>query len=383
MRILAVGGGSGGHVTPVVAVLREVKRLQPNAQIRFWCDKKFAQNAQSIVDGFDRNIPVQIINAGKFRRYYHLSFLRQLLWPSVVLQNFRDLFLVIVGFIQSLVKLIVWRPNVIFLKGGYVSLPVGVAAHVLRIPYVIHDSDAHPGLTNRILSRWASAIATGAPLENYQYPSKISKYVGIPVRPEFHKFTEAERHKAKEQWGIEKGRPLIVITGGGLGAMNINDTVAIVLKDLMKLGSVVLISGDAQYDELRSLTPQNSEKFQLYPFISDELASLLGAADVVVSRAGATFIVELASMAKPTILIPNPKLAGGHQLKNALVYEKAGAVKVVDEEAMIKDPQILVSAIHEVLSDPNKASGMAKVFAEFARPKAAHDVAEMVVKAAK
>ena len=178
MKILAVGGGSGGHVTPVVAVLRELKARDQSAEIRFWCDRKFAPQAKSIMHHFDDTIPVQPIFSGKLRRYHTLPLWRQLLRPvTIVFPNLRDIFFVVCGFVQSFFKLLVWRPDVVFTKGGYVCLPVGLAAKILRIPLVIHDSDAHPGLTNRVLSRWATAIATGAPLEYYPYPKKISRYV--------------------------------------------------------------------------------------------------------------------------------------------------------------------------------------------------------------
>jgi UDP-N-acetylglucosamine--N-acetylmuramyl-(pentapeptide) pyrophosphoryl-undecaprenol N-acetylglucosamine transferase len=119
MKILAVGGGSGGHVTPVVAVLREIKKIQPTANVRFWCDKKFSKQASEIVSNFNRSIITQTIFAGKFRRYYHMSIIRQLLMPSIVLPNIYDSFIVCLGFLQSLIKLIIWRPDVIFTKGGY------------------------------------------------------------------------------------------------------------------------------------------------------------------------------------------------------------------------------------------------------------------------
>jgi UDP-N-acetylglucosamine--N-acetylmuramyl-(pentapeptide) pyrophosphoryl-undecaprenol N-acetylglucosamine transferase len=383
MKILAVGGGSGGHVTPVVAVLREIKKTRPRAEIRFWCDKKFVIQAKEIMDHFDKNIPVQTIVAGKLRRYHHLTVLRQLFWPSLVASNIRDGFLVIGGFFQSLAKLIIWRPDVVFAKGGYVCLPVGVAAHILRIPLVIHDSDAHPGLTNRCLSRYATKIGTGAPLEYYPYPTKKSRYVGIPVASEFHKFSIKERSDAKKEWGLDQSYPLIVVTGGGLGASRINDAFVLALKDLMKFCSVVLISGMGQYDELRAITPPNCDRFQLHSFISSGMATLIGAADLVVARAGATTIIELAASAKPTILIPNGKLSGGHQLKNAAVYLKKDAIKVIDEDIMVENPNILVSSIRDVLSDPKEMAKMANKFAEFARPNAAKDMAEMIISAAR
>ncbi len=260
MKVLAVGGGSGGHVTPVVAVLREIRAKQPKAEIRFWCDKKFSKQAKSLLAGFDADIRVDTVSSGKFRRYYHLSIIRQLFWAKLVMLNLRDSFFVIVGFFQSLAKLIIWRPDVVFTKGGYVCLPVGMAAKLLGIPLVIHDSDAHPGLTNRILAKWANAIATGAPLEYYSYPKSISRYVGIPISSDFHKFSDAERIAAKQQWGIKPESKLIVVTGGGLGAKRINDAVAEALDSLLELGSVVLIAGAAQYDELRAITPESDER---------------------------------------------------------------------------------------------------------------------------
>jgi UDP-N-acetylglucosamine--N-acetylmuramyl-(pentapeptide) pyrophosphoryl-undecaprenol N-acetylglucosamine transferase len=383
MKILAVGGGSGGHVTPVVAVLREIRKKRPQAEIRFWCDKKFAREASELIGHFDNKIPVHTIIAGKLRRYHHLSVLRQLLWLSLVLKNIKDMFLVVIGFFQSFLKLIIWRPDVVFTKGGYVCLPVGVAAYILHIPLVVHDSDAYPGLTNRILGKWATAIVTGAPLEYYNYPSKKSRYVGIPIAAEYHEFSEKERIAAKKQWGIALDRPLLVVTGGGLGASRINDAIAISLEKLLKITSVVLVSGNGQYDELRSITPKNSENFQLYPFISKDFASLLGAADVVIARAGATTILELASLAKPTILIPNAKLSGGHQLKNAEVYRKVNATVIVDEDRLVENPNIIVDAVNNILSDPIGSKKMAHIFSSFARPNAAQDVADVIISNAK
>lgn len=379
MKILAVGGGSGGHVTPVVAVLREVRKKHPRAELRFWCDYKFLRQSREIVHGFDPKIPVQWILAGKLRRYSHMTTLQHLMTPSIVLKNIRDAFLVVAGLIQSIIKLLIWRPDVIFLKGGYVSLPVGIAAHIWGIPFVIHDSDSYPGLTNRILSRWASSIATGAPLENYPYDKTKTKYVGIPVAPEFHEYSDADKLTARRKWWINPDRPLLVVTGGGLGAKNINDVTITTLHDLLKISSVVLISGVGQYDELRSLTPPNDQNFQLHPFISKDLASLLGAADVVVSRAGATFILELAALAKPTILIPNAKLTAGHQVKNAKVYEDTGALVVLDEDKLIKHPNMLVDTVKDLMDDTKKARSLGQKFAEYAKPNAASDVADMVL----
>jgi UDP-N-acetylglucosamine--N-acetylmuramyl-(pentapeptide) pyrophosphoryl-undecaprenol N-acetylglucosamine transferase len=333
---------------------------------------------------FDSTVPVQTILSGKFRRYNNLPMWRQLLRPvSIVFPNLRDLFFVGCGFVQSFVKLLLWRPDVVFTKGGYVCLPVGMSARLLGIPLVIHDSDAHPGLTNRILAKWATAIATGAPLKHYPYPEKISRYVGIPISTEFTPFDTDARRTAKQELGFDQNRPLVVITGGGLGAKRINDAVAVNLMHLLDITAIILVSGAAQYDELRALTPQDDDRYQLHAFVSQGMAKMLGAADVVITRAGATTILELAALAKPTILIPNGYLTGGHQLKNAAAFAEDGAVAVIDEHELDKTPYILVDKIKALLNNPNEMQWMSKKFHVFARPNAASDVADMIVSAVK
>ena len=297
-------------------------------------------------------------------------------------KNVGDAFLVGIGFVQSLAKLIIWRPDVIFTKGGYVCLPVGMAARALGIPLVIHDSDAHPGLTNRILSRWATSIGTGAPLEYYHYPKSKSKYTGIPINVEFKPYTKAQQWDAKREWGIDPDKPLIVITGGGLGARRLNDTSMGILKKLQKSASVVLLSGVGQYDELKARLPKNGENFQLHAFTS-RMPQLLGAADIVITRAGATTILELVALAKPTILVPNAALTGGHQIKNAAVYEDAKAAVVLIEDDMINQPEMLLQAVNSLLENPKTTQAMARRFASFAKPDAAKDMAKMILAARK
>jgi UDP-N-acetylglucosamine--N-acetylmuramyl-(pentapeptide) pyrophosphoryl-undecaprenol N-acetylglucosamine transferase len=146
---------------------------------------------------------------------------------------------------------------------------------------------------------------------------------------------------------------------------------------------VILISGEAQYDELRALTPQNDAQYQLHAFVASGMADMLGAADIVVARAGATTILELAGLAKPTILVPNGFLTGGHQLKNAAVYAENGAVSVIDELELEKRPDMLVDEIANLLADPSRMSAMSESFAAFAKPHAARDMAQMIVDAVK
>lgn len=342
----------------------------------------FAPQARSTVATFDASIRFDTVVAGKLRRYHHLTLWQQLTWPSLVLSNLRDGFLVGVGIFQSFFKLLVWRPDVIFTKGGYVCLPVGIAARFLRIPLVIHDSDAHPGLTNRVLAKWATTIATGAPLEYYPYDRRRSHYVGIPIDRRFHPLKSSEQRAAKKEWGIAVDRPLLVVTGGGLGATRVNDAVVAALEHLQAFCSVILVSGTGQYEALRERLPENDSHFQLHPFVT-HMASLLGAADVVVARAGATTILELAALEKPTILVPNGKLTGGHQLKNAAVYEAADAVVVLDEASMEADANVLVQAVRRLIDDPKISSAMARRFRAFSKPDAAKEMADLILKAAR
>jgi UDP-N-acetylglucosamine--N-acetylmuramyl-(pentapeptide) pyrophosphoryl-undecaprenol N-acetylglucosamine transferase len=359
-------------------VLKALRARDPDTEFQFWCDSAFAPQATRIIAEYDKTIPIDVITAGKFRRYHHLTALQHLLWPSLMWANLKDLFKIVGGIIQSVWKLIRWRPDGIFTKGGYVCLPVGIAARLLRIPLVIHDSDAHPGLTNRVLSKWADRIGTGAPLEYYSYPKDRARYVGIPINAAFHPYTKAEQRAAKQEWGVDPDTPLLVVTGGGLGARRLNDVVIRSLEQLQKYVSVVLVAGAEQYEVLKDTVPPNSDQFQLHAFVTN-MDRLLGAADIVASRAGATTILELAALHKPTILVPNAALTGGHQLKNAAVYGDAQVAIVVDEDAMVEQPMILVRAVKSYLDDPKTTASMAKRFGSFARPHAARDMADMIL----
>ena len=331
---------------------------------------------------YDPNIRVQTVLGGKFRRYQHLSKLQHLLVPSVVFLNIRDLFLVVIGLFQSLLSLLIWRPNVVFLKGGYVCLPVGLAAWLLRIPIVIHDSDAHPGLTNRLLAPFAKRIATGVSLDHYNYPVKKTTYVGIPINNAYKLFTDSERKAVKKTLGFDQNRPLTVFIGGGQGARQINDAVALHLDGLLKLTNVVLVAGSAHYDELRSLTPRNDPRFKLEAFISHGMPELLGAADVVVTRAGATTLLELAALARPTIVVPSKRLTW--QVKHAKLYVDLQAVYLLDEDEFKKSGDIsLVTAVGCVLSDSVLRGKLESNLHQLACPDAAQDLAAIIIGAAR
>ena len=331
--------------------------------------------------GFDQTVPISVVVSGKLRRYHHLSVREHLLIPSVVIPNIIDMFKVLFGVLQAIVKLLLWRPDVVFAKGGYVCLPVGFAARLMRIPLVIHDSDAHPGLTNRLLAPHATYIATGAPLEHYPYPLDKTSYVGIPIAEAFRPASREERRATKLAHGFSPERPLVVVTGGGLGAKRINDAIAQKVDEITTKSSLLLISGVGQYDELRARMGEDTEAWQLKDFVSEGMAELLAAADVVVARAGATSILELAAVGAPTILVPNARLTGGHQLKNAEVYETVQAVKIVDEVAIDQDGGPLLKEILALLDDEPERLRLSENFRKFAKPQAAQKTAELVMKA--
>lgn len=376
-----MGGGSGGHVTPVAAVLRELKQRHPNAELRFWCDTHFAPQARSIMSEVDTSIRVQTVMAGKFRRYHHLTTVQHLTIPSVVFPNIRDMLLVLFGVGQSIGRLIIWRPDVVFAKGGYVCLPVGWAAWLLRIPVVIHDSDAHAGLTNRLLAPIAKRIATGVPLSHYNYPAEKSIYVGIPIDPRYQVVSRDEQAALKKALGMDPSRPLTVITGGGQGSKQINDVVALHLDELLTFTNVMLNSGSAQFDELRSLTPQNDPRFLLKDFVPG-LFEQFGAADIVVSRAGATALLELAAQAKPTIVVPSKRLTW--QVKHAKLYADEHAVMILDED-VFKDPQdeTFVKSIRQLVTQPSLRQKLGANLHKLARPHAASDMASIIIRVAR
>ena len=378
-----VGGGSGGHVTPVAAVCKQLRTTHPQAELRVWCDQKFYQQAFATMVTVDGHIKVEPIIAGKLRRYHSISLLKQLLQVrSIVIPNIIDGVKLIAGFVQSVIKLLVWRPDVVFSKGGFVCLPVGIAAVVLKIPLVIHDSDAHPGLTSRILARWATTIATGAPLKYYSYPKKISHYIGIPVASTAKPLTAAQQRKAKIDLGFSEHEPLVVITGGGLGAKSINTAVAMVADDLLQFCSVAVIAGKDNVVELQQSIKKRTN-LQLHGYVSpDTMQKMLGAADIVVSRAGATTLLELAALAKPSVIVPNEKLTGGHQVKNADVYRKAKAIVVLEDAKLTAEPRLLVDVINATLLNPATLKKLSTNIHEFAKPDAAKDMAALIVRAA-
>ncbi|HEX6462032.1 MAG TPA: glycosyltransferase [Candidatus Saccharimonadales bacterium] len=381
MKIVAAGGGSGGHVTPVLAVINELNKHDPALQVHFICDKGFLKQSKDIMSRAAVPVMVSYIMAGKWRRYHGIPFLKQFFYWPTLSGNVKDFFTLGIGFLQSVGLLLRNRPDVVFTKGGFVCVPVGLAAAILRIPLVIHDSDAHPGLTNRILSRYARFIATGAPLKFYSYPKARSYYVGIPISSAYMPTSEAQRRKIKHSLGLVEDRSLVAVTGGGGGALPINKAVSEGAKAITKMAQVVHLTGLHKAEAVAKSVGKN-DHYHVYEFVDQtKMAQIICAADVVVTRAGASTLLELAAAAKATIIVPNPRLTNGHQLKNAAVYKLANAAIVLNDDDIQAHHEHLTEAIMLLLNDNRQRAQLEKNIHILAKPHAAEDVAKLLMRA--
>lgn len=377
---MSAGGGSGGHVTPALAVLRELNRLDPKLKAYFVTDRQFAAQASEIMSKAPFKVQIKRIYAGKFRRYHNVGWFRQLIDIPTLALNLRDLFLVGVGFLQSFVFLLRVKPDAVFTKGGFVCLPLGLAARVLRIPLAIHDSDSHPGLTNRILAKHATIIGTGAPVSMYPYNKKITRYIGIPIDPELGPVTKKQQRELKAALGLhDTNKPLLVVTGGGLGARNINHAITSIASQILPHMAILHITGAQKYQETVTAAPEHID-YIIKPFLPG-LSKALGAADLVLTRAGATSLAELEALAKPTIIVPHANLTGGHQLKNAQMLQEAKAAIVMDDSSIMLNPQRLLRIILALAQSEEKRNLLSSKIHAFAKPDAALNMAALIVDA--
>ncbi len=333
------------------------------------------------------------IPAGKFHRYAKWHFQDYFTHLDITLRdlifgNIWGFCKFVAGILTAFVRLFrkTTRPNVIFLKGGFVCLPVGLVARLIRIPYIIHESDTVTGLANRLLIKRAAKVAFGMPLSSETLASHHNYiWTGIPVGAEFQPISAAKQKSLKKAFSFDPGKPLVVITGGSQGSENLNKATRAILPELLEHNSVALVAGRAHYESMLDLKHyENWQKanlesdFRLFEFCNT-MSELLGAADLVVSRAGATTIAELASLQKPTILVPFARLPGGHQVKNAEHLQQNSAVAVIDDVAMCQNPQILLSEIQHLLRSPKTCASMSANFSKEARSDAARHLAEIIL----
>jgi UDP-N-acetylglucosamine--N-acetylmuramyl-(pentapeptide) pyrophosphoryl-undecaprenol N-acetylglucosamine transferase len=333
---------------------------------------------------FDQVCP---ISAGKFRRYHGQSHLANLIDIRTLVLNIRDLFKVIKGVSDSQTLLKKIKPDVVFSKGSYVAVPVGIAAHLQSIPIVTHDSDYSAGLANRIVGRWAGVHATGVASGDYPYAKNTIKYVGIPLAKNIKPVTKKEQGAFKESLGLPNDSIVVLVAGGGLGAKDVNDKILAIAGDLLKKYPslyILHLSGSSHESNVteayRLNLPQDLLKRVNVLGFTDEFYKYSAAADVVITRAGATALAEFAAQAKACIVIPSPFLTGGHQLKNARMLEELSAVKVIDNAAASKDLEKVVS---ELIGSEKARSSLAKKMGSTAKTGAAAELAAILIDIAK
>lgn len=327
------------------------------------------------------------MSSGKFRRYHGEGLLSHLTDIKTLLLNFRDIFKVLFGTFTAIRLLRKYKPDVVFSKGGYGAVPVGLAAHLLGVPIITHDSDAVPGLANRIIGRWAKVHTTAMAPQYYPYESSSVKQVGIPVDERIKPVDAAEQKSLKKKIGLPPDSLLLLVAGGGLGSQTINHLMAKISPELLKNNpslEVVHFSGTGNLDALvelyqRELGKQISRRIKVLGFSSDFYA-YSGAADVVLARAGATTLAELAILHKAAIIIPSPFLTGGHQLRNVegLTTKKAAVILQNDV-----GPQKLLSTINSLLQNKDKREQLQRSIGSFAQPGAAAELADILLRAAK
>lgn len=380
--MIVTGGGTAGHVTPLLAVVTELHKRHPEVQIRYI--GQYGDSMQNIVKeqgNIDRRYRIL---AGKWRRYHGLSVVGHLADIKTLAKNFRDAVLFTLGYVQSIFILLFWRPKVVFAKGGFVCLPVGLAAATLRIPVITHDSDSIPGLTNRILSRFARLQATGMPTTFYKdfYQLEKLRYTGIPVMADFDNVaSDTFKHQSRLFFKIPNDAKVVAVIGGSLGAVRLNDAILANLRSLTDdYINLIWVTGAKQYKELVEKSGQLVERkafLKMFAFSSD-MPKIIAAADIVISRAGATSIAELALAAKPVILVPSPYLVGGHQVKNAVNLEKSNAVIVVTEHQIEKDASIVGNTVGSLFSDESKRAELSKNIYKLAVKDASAKIADVI-----
>ena len=326
-KIVLTGGGSAGHVTPNIALIPALKK----AGFDIFYIGSYNGIEKKLIE--DYNIPYFGISTGKLRRYFD---------PK----NFSDPFRVLKGFSESRALLKRIKPDIVFSKGGYVSVPVVRAAGALKIPYIVHESDMTPGLANKLSMTGARKICCNVPETMRLLPAEKAVLTGTPIRDELSK---GSKEAGKELCGFTDNKPVLMIIGGSLGAQSVNETVRYALPRLLPQFNIVHLCGKEKMDNLKLSVPG----YKQFEYVKNELKDIFAMADIVVSRAGANSICELLALKKPNILIPlSTKASRGDQMLNARSFEQQGFSMVIDNDEL--DEDILVETIEELYNNREK-----------------------------
>lgn len=326
-KIILTGGGTAGHVTPNIALMPALKEAM--------YDISYIGSYEGIEKQLiaDLNIPYHGISSGKLRRYKSLK-------------NLSDPFRVIKGYFQARKLMKTIKPDIVFSKGGFVTVPVVLAAAHKKIPVIIHESDMTPGLANRIASRGATKICCNFPETLKYLPSDKAVLTGSPIRKEL---MCGNRLEGLKLCGFNTDKPVLMVVGGSTGAVRVNNAIREILPQLLERFQVVHLCGKGKMDESLNNTPG----YVQFEYISKEMRDLFAIADIVISRAGANAICELLALKKPALLIPLSAAASrGDQILNARSFKEHGYASVLEEEQLTS--KLLLQTIEELYANRDK-----------------------------
>ncbi|MFA7169744.1 MAG: undecaprenyldiphospho-muramoylpentapeptide beta-N-acetylglucosaminyltransferase [Candidatus Paceibacterota bacterium] len=315
MKILLTGGGTGGHLIPLLSVIEEIRKRDKGAEFLFVGPKSdFNETLRNA------GIEVKEVNAGKFRRYFSL-------------QNFVDVFKVLVGIDEAIFHIWKFKPDVVFSKGGFASVPAVMAASYLRIPILTHESDTVPGLANKIIGKMAKKVFISFPeSRNYFLDSKIV-VSGNPIRDDILK---GDGNRARRFFGLRENLPVVLVFGGSQGAQRINEILLDSLGQILADFQVVHICGKNNFEDIEKsvegLEVENKNRYKAYPYLGEEMKDALALSDFIVSRAGANSLAEIIALEKPSLIIPLSSAAGNHQYHNAKYFADQKMLLTVEEK---------------------------------------------------
>lgn len=318
------------------------------------------------------------IFAGKLRRYHGESWVRRVFDIKSNLLNVRDAFKLIIGIFQAIILIARVKPDLVFQKGGYVGVPVGIASALLRIPIVTHDSDAMPGLANRLISRWAKVHATALPAKYYNYPAAKVVRVGVLVERNYQPVDKLAQNAFKQKLSIDSKNQLLLITGGSSGAVLLNKAVANIVNELLSKHESLNIIHQAGKGKTGAFQGYTHPRLKILEFMIP-MHEFTGAADLIVTRAGANAVAEFGVQGKACIVVPSAFLSGGHQLKNAEILVKQDAAMVVYENDMDDKVKGLLAAIERLLEDASFRDKLAKKLQSTTITDAANRLATLLI----
>jgi UDP-N-acetylglucosamine--N-acetylmuramyl-(pentapeptide) pyrophosphoryl-undecaprenol N-acetylglucosamine transferase len=367
MKIVLTGGGTGGHLFPLIAVAKELeKELGQDVEFLYLGTGEKLEKLTMDAAG----IKTKHILAGKKRRYF--SF-----------KNFIDVFKIPLGFIQSLWILLWYMPDVIFAKGGYAPVPVVIAGWFYRIPILIHESDAVPGMANKILSKFSDRVAVSYPGAERYFPQSKTALTGNPIRQEIK---EGDANNLRKRFGFTESKPIIFVIGGSQGSKAINEAILRILIKLILRAQVVHQTGEKNYEEVVRQAGEAGIKAGREGYVPlrfldiDLIKDAYAAADLVISRAGANTISEIAACGKAAILIPLSGAASNHQAMNANELARIGGALVLEEENLGEN--LLLQKIEKILDDEEFRRSMEEKIMAFYHPDAGEKIARGIIELA-